>query len=78
MKKATKTEVATITKVASLASKALARLEKVAAEVHESETTRRDRSLQMVSTRDGFSAVIRHGKTMIEIAGDDLAVTRVE
>lgn len=70
--------VPAITQSASLASRTLARLETAARAVHESETAKRERSMQLVSSRDGFSAVIRHGKTLIEIAGEDFAVTRTD
>jgi hypothetical protein len=60
----------------SLASRAIARLEAAAAAINESEATRRDRTLQLVSTKDRpFSALIRHGRTTIEIEGDDFAVS---
>ncbi len=67
-----------ITQHASLAAKALSRLETAAREVHESETAKRDRAMRLVSSREGFSAVIRHGKTLVEISGDDFAVTRTD
>jgi hypothetical protein len=37
---------------------------------------RRPRSL--VSTKGGFSALIRHGKTIIQIENDEFAVSRSE
>ena len=67
-----------ITQHASLAAKALSRLETAAREVHESETAKRDRALRLVSTKDGFSAIIKHGRTMIEISNEDFAVTRTD
>jgi hypothetical protein len=71
----TKTKSIAIPQAAGLAARALARLETAARAVHASETEKRDRELQLVSTAEhGFSAVIRHGKTIIEIAGDDFAV----
>lgn len=63
---------------AGLAARALARLETTARAVHESETAKRDRAMQLISSREGFSAVIRHGKTLVEISGDDFAVTRTD
>ena len=63
---------------AGLAARSIARLEKGAAEVHAAESDRRERALQLVSTRSGFSAVIKHGKTLIEISGSDFAVTQSE
>jgi hypothetical protein len=60
----------------SLASRAIARLEAAAASINESEATRRDRTLQLISTKDRpFSALIRHGRTTIQIEGDDFAVS---
>jgi hypothetical protein len=60
----------------TLAARAIARLETAAAAINESETVRRDRTMQLVSTRDRpFSALIRHGRTTIQIEGDDFAVT---
>jgi hypothetical protein len=32
----------------------------------------------LVSTKGGFSALIRHGKTTIQIEGDDFAVSKSE
>jgi hypothetical protein len=69
-------EITAITQSAGLAARAMARLEASAAEVHADETAQRERSLQMASY--GFHAVIRHGKTMVEISGDDFAVSRSE
>jgi hypothetical protein len=63
-------------KQVSLAARAIARLEAAAASINESEMVRRDRTLQLVSTKDRpFSALIRHGRTTIQIEGDDFAVT---
>lgn len=64
-----------ITAAAGLAARSLARLEQAAAVVHASES---DRRLQMVSAKDGFRAVIKHGRTLIEIDGDSFAVTQSE
>jgi hypothetical protein len=36
------------------------------------------RDFQAVSSKEGFSAVIRHGKTLIEISGDDFAVRQTD
>jgi hypothetical protein len=71
-----------VTQSLGLAARALARLEAEAATVHASETACRqaqgeshERWLQLVSTKEhGFSAVIRHGKTIVEISGNDFAV----
>jgi hypothetical protein len=67
--------VSTITKAASLAGRAIARLEAEAQAVHTAETERR-RSLHLVSTRDQVSALIRVGKLTIQVEGDDFAVTK--
>ena len=76
--KKTKTQVPAVKAAATLAGKALARLEAEAATIHASETERRQRGLQLVSSHDGgFSAVIRHGKTVVEIQGDDFAVRQI-
>jgi hypothetical protein len=64
---------------ANLAAKALARLENGAAEVHAAETERRARELQLISTQaGGFSALIKHGKTVVEIQGDSFAVRQMD
>jgi hypothetical protein len=64
-----------VMQAAGLAARALARLESTARAVHANETEKRDRELQLVSTAEhGFSAVIRHGKTIVEISGDSFAV----
>jgi hypothetical protein len=68
--------VLTITKAASFAGRAIARLEAEAQAVHTAETERRDRSLHLVSTRDQVSALIRVGKLTIQVEGDDFAVTK--
>jgi hypothetical protein len=70
--------VSTITKAASLAGRAIARLEAEAETIHAAETDRRERGLKLVSTKDGLSALIRHGKVTIQIEGDDFAVTKSE
>jgi len=67
-----------VTRQAGLALKALARLEAPASPIHESETARRERELQLVSTQaGGFSALIKHGKTVVEIQGDSFAVRQM-
>ena len=65
-----------IRKAATMAGRAMARLEANAAEVHADATNRR--GFQAVSSKDGFSALIRHGKTVIEISGDDFAVRQTD
>jgi len=72
-----KTSVPAVTHAAGLAARAIARLEANAAEVHAEATNRR--GFQAVSSREkGFSALIRHGKTVIEISGDDFAVRQTD
>ena len=66
-------EVSTITKAAGLAGKTIARMEARAEEVLAEETKRR--SLQLVSSGEQFSALIRHGKTTFQFEGDAFAVT---
>jgi hypothetical protein len=56
----------------------MARLEAEASAVHEAEIERRERGLKAVSTKGGFSALITLGKTMIQIEGDDFAVSKAE
>ena len=41
-------------------------------------TERRERGLQLVSTKDTFSSFIRHGKTIVEISGTDFAVRQTD
>jgi hypothetical protein len=65
-----------VTQAAGLAARAIARLEATAAEVHEAESTRRERGLKVVSTKGGFSALITHGQTTIQIEGDDFALSK--
>jgi hypothetical protein len=44
--------------------------------IHEAATEKR--GFQAVSSKEGFSALIRHGKTVIEISGDDFAVRQTD
>jgi hypothetical protein len=67
-----------VTQAAGLAARSLARLENEAQRVHAGEAERRERGLQLVSTKTGLSALIRHGKVTIQIEGDDFAVTKSE
>jgi hypothetical protein len=77
--KMSKATVPSITHSAGLAAKAFARLEKAAAEVHASESEKRaTRSLQVVSTEGQLSALIRCGKTTIQIEGDSFAVSTTD
>jgi hypothetical protein len=55
---------------------AVARLEANAAAIHAEAAERR--GFQAVSSMEGFSALIRHGKTVIEISGDDFAVRQTD
>jgi hypothetical protein len=64
-----------ITAAAGLAGKAIARLETEARAVHSAESARR---LQLVSAGGTFSALIKHGKTTIQIEGNDFAVSTAE
>ena len=66
------TTVPAITQAASLAARAVARLEANAAVIHAEATEKR--GFQAVSTKDGFSALIRSGKTTIEIQDDSFVV----
>jgi hypothetical protein len=65
-----------VTQAAGLAARAIARLEANAAEVHAEATNRR--GFQAVSSKDGFSAIVRHGKTVIEIQGDEFAIRQTD
>ena len=76
MKTNKSTPVPAITKAAGLAARAVARLEANAAAIHAEATERR--GFQAVSSKDGFSALIQHGKTVIEISGDDFAVRQTD
>lgn len=78
MAKNKNSNVPAISAAASLAGRALARLEKEAATIHTSETERHERGLQLVSSKDGFSALIKHGKTTIQIEGNSFAVTQAD
>lgn len=76
MAKHNKTNIPAVAHCASLAARALARLEKEAGAVLASEDERHERGLQLVSSKEGFSAIIKHGKTMIQIEGNSFAVTQ--
>jgi hypothetical protein len=65
-----------VTRAAGLAARAVARLETSAAAVHAEATEKR--GFQAVSSKDGFIALIRHGKTVIEISGEDFAVRQTD
>jgi hypothetical protein len=59
-----------------LKQRALARLEAAAEAVHAAATS--VRGFQAVSSKDGFSAVIKHGRTLIEIQGEDFAIRQTD
>lgn len=70
------TTVPAIREASSLAAKAFERIEKAAAAVHAEESAKRsERSLQLVSTSGQLSALIKVGKTTIQIEGDSFAVS---
>ena len=71
-----KSSVPAITQAAGLAARAIARLEANASAIHAEATEKR--GFQAVSSKEGFSALIRHGKTIIEISGDDFAVRQTD
>jgi hypothetical protein len=75
-KSTNKSTIPAISQAAGLAARAIARLEANAAAIHAEATNRR--GFQAVSSRDGFSAIVRHGKTVIEIQGDDFAVRQTD
>jgi hypothetical protein len=68
--------VATVSHAAGLAGRAIARLEAAAEAVHAQANG--GRGFQAVSSKDGFAATIRHGKTLIEIQNDSFAVRQVD
>ncbi len=73
MRKTTK-NVPAVTQAAGLAGRAIARLEAEAKAVH-SLCVENKKRLQLLSSKEhGFSAIIRHGKTTVEIQGNDFAV----
>ena len=59
-----------------LAARAVARLEANAASVHAGATEKR--GFQAVSSTEGFSALIRHGKTVIEIENDSFSIRQID
>ena len=64
-----------LTQRPSMTVKALARLEAAA----QACTRQSKRELQLVSTQaGGFSALIKHGKTVVEIQGDSFAVRQMD
>ena len=71
-----KQSVPAVTQAAGLAARAVASLVANAAAIHAEANEKC--GFQAVSSRDGFSALIRHGKTVIEIQGDDFAVRQTD
>jgi hypothetical protein len=65
-----------VRKAASLAARSIARMEAAAQAVHAEANG--GRGFQAVSSKDGFSAIIKHGKTLIEINGDDFTVRQTD
>lgn len=65
-----------VSKSFTLAARSIARMEAAAAAVHAEANG--ERGFQAVSSKEGFSAVIRHGRTLIEIQGDDFAVKQTD
>ncbi|SFK83633.1 hypothetical protein [Methylocapsa palsarum] len=67
-------ELGGVRRAASMAGRAMQRLEaeaeRIAGEVGTS-----GRTLRLVSAGEQFSALIKHGKTVIQIDGDSFAVT---
>ena len=72
-----KHNVPALTQAAGMAARTIARMEAAAESVLAADTAKR-RSLQMVSSGDRLTALIRHGKTTIQIEGDSFAVTHDE
>ena len=70
-----KSNVPAVTREAGLAARALSRLEKEAATVHAAETERRERGLQLVSSKSGLSALIRQGRITIQVEDDAFSVS---
>jgi hypothetical protein len=68
--------VPAVTSAAGLAGRAIARLEAAAEAVHAAANG--GRGFQAVSSKEGFSAVIKHGKTLIEISDDQFAVRQID
>lgn len=67
--------VPAVTHAADLAGKAWARIEKAAAEVHAERAEKPTRSLQLVSSGAGFSAIIKSGNVTVQLEGDAFAVS---
>jgi len=76
MAKDNKSNLPAVTAAAGSAARAILRLEAAATAVHAEASEQR--GFQAVSSKDGFSAMIRHGRTLIEISGDDCAVRQTD
>lgn len=68
--------VPAVSRAAGLAARAIARLEDAAEAVHAQANG--GRGFQAVSSKEGFAATIKHGKTLIEIQGDSFAVRQTD
>jgi len=65
-----------VTRAAGLAARAIARLEEAAEATHAQANG--GRGFQAVSSKEGFAATIKHGKTLIEIQNDSFAVRQID
>jgi hypothetical protein len=70
-----KINVSAITQTTSLAAIQFAALEQDTKAVEASEFKRRERSLRLISSGNGFSALIKRGKMAIQTEGKDFAIT---
>lgn len=70
-----KANVPALKAAVSLAARQIAAMERNAREVHEDETERRERRLQLVSSPAGLSALIKNDRFVVQIEGDSFAVT---
>ena len=70
-----KGNVPAVTVAASLAAKAISRMETEARAVHAASNVR---NFQCVSDGGAFSALIKHGKKTIQIEGDSFAISIAE
>jgi len=64
-----------VTNAAGLAGRALAALEAEGAKIAASMPNGHDRTLQLISTKGAFSALIKHGNKTFQFEGDSFAVT---
>lgn len=69
------TAITVAAREASLAGRRVLAMQKEAAAVDKEETDRRSRSLQLVSSKEGLSALIRCGRVTVQIEGDEFAVS---